>query len=530
MASLSGRPIKAFIGIPFAEPPVGDLRFKAPQKVTPWNGTLDAQNVQSKCPQINTFVSPPGSPPDYEGDEDCLYVNVYVPKTSSTAKLDVIVWIYGGGFVQGTAGPDPYGPEYILDNDVIYVAGNYRLGALGFLSTEDSNSPGNYGLKDQSLMLQWVQDNIESFGGNKNSVTIWGESAGAYSVAYHMMSPLSQDLFHRAISESGGPVAPLQKGVALQRAKTLAQLMNCSSTDNNFDIVQCLRNASAEDMVKSGVTFDVVVEPLESDEPAFVNRRNYNNRFSNFSAIPWLVGINSEESLEDLDLDQPILENRTLLSNLLSTWDETLAAKFGFSHLNATARADITRRVNLFYFGNETTPTLDTLDIQQLLNCFTDLALVQMIQPVQARVSSNSSHSSTYLYLFSHKGTASFAGATKFLGTTHGDEMIEFFPIRNTFLFSSIPSDQDSELIYVMNRMWTNFARFGNPTPHGTALPTWPAVSSSSYASMDYMQIGNLNGLLKDKVLEVKKGYYPARAEFWKKIGEEYNLRSSWLE
>lgn len=199
------------------------------------------------------------------------------------------------------------------------MAGNYRLGALGFLSTEDRNCSGNFGLKDQAFLLQWVQDNIEHFGGNKDSVTIWGgifllhilnikiklyknnsESAGAASVAYQMISPMSDGLFHRAISNSGGLSGPARDGVARQQAIRLAEQMNCP-TDDSGAIIECLRQLSPEDIIYAGVgSFPIVVESFETDEPTFIEERNYNNRFSHFSEIPWLVGMNSEESLLSL--------------------------------------------------------------------------------------------------------------------------------------------------------------------------------------------------------------------------------------
>lgn len=202
-------------------------------------------------------------------------------------------------FILGHAGPSTYGPDYLLDHDVILVAGNYRIGALGFLSTEDRNCPGNFGLKDQALMLRWVQDNIEHFGGNKDSVTIWGQSSGATSVAYQMISPMSEGLFHRAISNSGGLLGPARPDVAKQQAIRLSELVNCPANDT-VEMVGCLRNVPVENFIFSGLSFPIVVESFESEEPAFIDQRNYNNRFSNFAQIPWLVGMNSEEGLLNL--------------------------------------------------------------------------------------------------------------------------------------------------------------------------------------------------------------------------------------
>lgn len=220
-------------------------------------------------------------------------------------------------FILGHAGPSTYGPDYLLDHDVIFVAGNYRIGALGFLSTEDGNCPGNFGLKDQALLLQWVQDNIEHFGGSRNSVTIWGQSSGATSVAYQMISPMSEGLFHRAISNSGGLLGPARTGVARQQATRLAELMDCP-TDDTGEMIECLRNVSPENMIFSGLSFPIVVESFESDEPAFIDQRNYNNRFTNFSQIPWLVGMNSEEGL--LNLGGKKIRNTTNISQVIITY------------------------------------------------------------------------------------------------------------------------------------------------------------------------------------------------------------------
>lgn len=165
ITSKSGKPIKAFLGIPFASPPINNLRFKSPQKPQKWEGMKRTQQDAPRCVQ--------GSYPIIQGQEDCLYLNVYVPAGNLT-NVPVIFWIYGGAFSSGEASYSFYNPEYVVDHDVIVVAGNYRVGPLGFLSTEDNNAQGNFGFKDQVMILQWIQDNIHHFGGDKNSVTIWG--------------------------------------------------------------------------------------------------------------------------------------------------------------------------------------------------------------------------------------------------------------------------------------------------------------------------------------------------------------------
>jgi carboxylesterase type B len=168
MTTRTGKPVKAFLGIPFAAPPVGNLRFKAPQNVQAWQGVKRTQQDGPKCVQIQPAIPVP------QGQEDCLYLNVYVPDIENATSLPVMLWFYGGSLVYGEATSTSYGHDYIVQHDVIMVAGNYRVGALGFLSTEDENAQGNLGFKDQLMMMKWVRENIKHFGGDENSVTIWG--------------------------------------------------------------------------------------------------------------------------------------------------------------------------------------------------------------------------------------------------------------------------------------------------------------------------------------------------------------------
>ncbi|KAK7044275.1 Carboxylesterase 5A, partial [Halocaridina rubra] len=169
----------SFEGIPFAKPPVDELRFKDPVPADPWVGVLNATNAPSSCLQVVVL-----------GHEDCLYLSVFTPLDSvnQSEPLPVMYFIYGGAFVTG--GSRGYrGAQPLVSKNVILVTVNYRIGVLGFLSTEDAAAPGNQGLKDQTLGLQWVQDNIAAFGGDPQRVTIFGESAGAASVHYQMLTP-----------------------------------------------------------------------------------------------------------------------------------------------------------------------------------------------------------------------------------------------------------------------------------------------------------------------------------------------------
>ncbi|KAJ4435647.1 hypothetical protein ANN_18263 [Periplaneta americana] len=193
----------AFMGIPYAAVPVGDLRFKDPQPPGKWSGVRDASEEGSVCLQYN------GLEYTIEGDEDCLFLNVYTPKLPNGRNdipKAVMVWIHGGAYYFGSGDRDWYGPDFLITEDVVVVTINYRLGAFGFLSLQNKEIPGNFGMKDQVMALRWVQQNIAKFGGDPGKVTIFGESAGGASVFYHMISPMSKGLFQRAISQSGSPL------------------------------------------------------------------------------------------------------------------------------------------------------------------------------------------------------------------------------------------------------------------------------------------------------------------------------------
>jgi len=199
--------VHAFLGIPYAQPPVGDLRWKQPLPAASWKGVRKATEFGAHCLQGNVFGDMTFR--DAGGSEDCLTLNVWVPAKPSSAKLPVMIWIYGGGFVAGSTSEGRQDGTHLAQQGVIVVSMNYRLGVFGFLvhpelaKESGRNSAGNYGLMDQLLALRWVRDNIAVFGGDPENVTIFGESAGSFSVCAQMASPLAKGLFQKAIGESG---------------------------------------------------------------------------------------------------------------------------------------------------------------------------------------------------------------------------------------------------------------------------------------------------------------------------------------
>jgi len=239
-------PYFQFLGIPYAAPPVGPLRWKAPAPVSPWDGVRDATLHPDLCLQ-----KPYEKPKALEGSEDCLYLNVYTRSLSPGAKKPVVVWLHGGAFIFGGWKDVKEGGAFFMEEDVVLVLPQYRLGAFGWLSTEDKEAPGNYGLLDQLEVLKWVQAHIEKFGGDPGKVTLGGLSAGAASTNYLMLSPRSDGLFHRAVALSGSALAwwanvPHPRATAF----SLGEKLGCSS-ESSSNLLECLRQTDATKLMKA---------------------------------------------------------------------------------------------------------------------------------------------------------------------------------------------------------------------------------------------------------------------------------------
>lgn len=235
METRRGESFHAFMKVPFAEPPVGELRFQAPVPAKPWSDVLNTTQFSPMCMQVNLLSLAPVS-------EDCLYLNVFtktLPSESNVGLKPVIAYIHGGAFQLGSS--SDHQPHLMMERDVVLVTTNYRVGAFGFLSLGTEKIPGNAGLKDQVLALKWIQRNIASFGGDPTKVTLMGNSAGAYSVTAHMVSPMSSGLFHRVIALSGSITYQMKlESDYRSLAEKLAGKMNCTTI--NIDVmVECLQ-------------------------------------------------------------------------------------------------------------------------------------------------------------------------------------------------------------------------------------------------------------------------------------------------
>uniref|UniRef100_A0A8C5BMZ2 Carboxylic ester hydrolase n=1 Tax=Gadus morhua TaxID=8049 RepID=A0A8C5BMZ2_GADMO len=265
--SVLGHDVRAFLGVPYAKPPLGELRFRAPKPAGKWEGVKNAANFSNTCYQLPDTLFPEFSGaemwnPNTPVSEDCLYLNVWTPHLKGKSQtLPVLVWIYGGGFTSGTSSLALYDGRFLSQSEnVVVVSMNYRLGALGFLSLpENDNIRGNAGLLDQQLALRWVADNIAFFGGDSSKVTLFGESAGAASVGFHLLAPSSHGLFHRAILQSGVPTAPWASLSQRETWKSLslASLLGCPRSPA-ADLERCLQRVDLVDIVTE--QFQVLTE------------------------------------------------------------------------------------------------------------------------------------------------------------------------------------------------------------------------------------------------------------------------------
>nr|AID61336.1 esterase [Calliphora stygia] len=298
----------SFEGIPFAKPPLGELRFKAPVEPVPWTGVKRCTRVRAKPCQYNIIMK------QVQGREDCLYLNVYTKKLKPSRPMPVLVWVYGGGFQMGEASRDLYSPDYIMMENVVLVTIAYRLGPLGFLSLGDEGCdiPGNAGLKDQVLALKWVKKNCHFFGGDSENITVFGESAGAASTHYLTLTEQTKGLFHKAVAMSGCAMEPWAMIPHLDWAYRLAKVTGYKGENKDTDVLEYLKQLKLSVMFKAcddlltkderqhsrlNFSFGPCVEPYKTEhcvidrEPLEMLRNNWGNN------IPLLIGGNSFEGL-----------------------------------------------------------------------------------------------------------------------------------------------------------------------------------------------------------------------------------------
>ncbi|XP_041505470.1 acylcarnitine hydrolase-like [Microtus oregoni] len=465
-----------FLGIPFAKPPLGELRFAPPEPPESWSGVRDGTTYPARCLQNSgTVVSEnlamiKRSIPSISTSEDCLYLNIYTPAHAREgSKLPVMVWIHGGALVGGMASAYD-GSLMAAREDVVVVTIQYRLGVLGFFSTGDEHARGNWGYLDQVAALRWVRKNIAHFGGNPDLVTIFGESAGGTSVSSQVVSPMSKGLFHRAIMESGVALLPdLISNTSEVVYTVMASLSGCETVDSGT-LVHCLRNKSEEEILAINKVFTHIPAVVDGE---FLPRHPQELLTSaDFHPVPSIIGVNNDEFGWGLPMmlgvDQIIKEitRKTLPAILNYTTTTQMMLPPECSDLLMEE-----------YMNN--TEDAQTLQIQYKEMMADYLFVIPALQVAKFQ----RSHAFVYFYEFCHVPSYVKDVRPPHVKVDHGDEM--------AFVFGSSPLDmkpvftEEEELLSRrMMKYWTNFARHGNPNSEG--LPDWPVMDDNEkYLQLD---------------------------------------------
>lgn len=444
--------VDIFYSIPFAKPPVGELRFRPPLQPDPWTGSLDGTGKPNSCWQAidTSFGRFPGVEmwnPNTPMSEDCLYLNVWRPaciENCSQAKpKSILVWFYGGGFFSGTTTLDIYDATQLsVLNDVIVVSVAYRVGPFGFIYLDDHDVVGNVGLMDQVQGLKWVKENAANLGGSPDSITIFGESAGAFSVGFHLFSPLSSDYFSYAIMQSGAPFAEdyfADKDIARKNALTFAEGISCSKSNISASI-NCLRSASPESLITHNFSFRPIADGhFLPDHPTKMADRG---DIKNTSV---LLGVNKNEGIYFVIYDFkeyfPLDGNGEISEDQL---DKITSYYFnGDSKTSDIVKLEYLKSPNTSY-----TDVADAIKGDKTFKC-----------PVIRFAEALDQHGGdVFMYSFEHR--VSTNPWPEWTGVVHGYEIELVFGIPLAPGNSQYTEEEKALSLQIM-KLWTNFAKTG---------------------------------------------------------------------
>lgn len=475
-------------GIPFAAPPVGDLRWRAPKPAAKWEGVRQADKFGSN--PIQGWGSPSNM------SEDCLYLNVWTPAKSSNEKIPVLVWIYGGGFNGGSTAEPNYSGENLAEKGVVLVSIAYRVGHLGFLvhselSAENPNHvSGNYGLLDMIAGLQWIQKNITAFGGDPNKVTIFGESAGGIAVSMLCASPLAKGLFHGAISQSGGSFGPSRPTTypgenmkLLSIAERDGQAYVESARDSS---IAELRKIPADKLPKGsfgkGMAWPIIDGYVIPDDQYKLYETGM------FNDLPILVGYNSDEGASFSSSKTPEDYINSVKTRYGMFTDDLIKAyPVGMNKVPKTAR-DLMRDAA---FGWQTWSW--------------------------ARLHSKQGNTKVFYYYFDQHPEYPEDSPKHGSGSPHGQDVAYVFKHLNTA--DPQISKTDFDISEAMAIYWTNFAKFGDP--NGQGVLNWPAFKDENPVVMYFGQTPHTGPVPSAESLRVLDEYFKWRrspeGEAWTK-------------
>jgi len=450
--------LTVYRGVPFAAPPVGNLRWRAPQPAPAWDGVRRADKFAPQCVQAGFGPPPQGEQPP-PMSEDCLYLNVWTPAKAASNRIPVLVWIYGGGFNGGATSVPTYSGEKLARKGVVLVSIAYRVGPIGFLAHPglSAESPqhvsGNYGLLDMIAGLKWIQKNIAAFGGDPNRVTIFGESAGGIAVSMLCASPLAKGLFQGAISESGGSFGPARAGsmpgenmrVLADAERTGEELARSAGVASIADF----RNLPAEKVMAArpqrGMAWPIIDGwVIPDDQYKLYEAKQFND-------TPILVGYNSDEG-----------------------------ASFSPPHSAQEYADSVRRRYGKFADDLLKAYPADGTTVPKTARDLTRDAAFGWHTWTWARLQSKLGKSKAFYYYFDQHPDYPADSPRAGYGSPHGMEVSYVFEHLTGGPNKEQPAAADLAISEAMATYWTNFAKHGDP--NGKGVPNWPAFSEENPA------------------------------------------------
>jgi len=515
--SRSGRIYSSFTGIPFAKPPTGKLRFLRPEPAQPWEGV-------KKCTKSVEFVQRNifrnNSPKT--GKEDGLVVNVNTPNLQPKELLPVMVFIHGGGFVSGSGARALYGADNFMDKDIVLVTFNYRISVLGGLYLDGKVVPGNQGMRDQVLALQWVQENIKEFGGDKKRVTIFGESAGGMSVMNHYLSPMSKGLFSAAIAMSGSPLSPF---VGMDKhpryyANKLVEHMGFNSKEPVQKILENLETVEAdkfqrsayflEEFIRAPLPFKPIVDGGLVDDPVLPEEPLELLSTGRFNKVPLMIGTNQDEGL----LIKGFYEkNVKKYDEAFDNWDAIGPLAFFHREKDEYTKeeSEICKEYLKKHFGDLRFSSNGKAS-EKLVQMYGDVVFTGPADLATKLITANKDAPPVYQYVYNHQGplslydvlamppwkslikltslTLGFDLFKSTSGVCHGDELFMMFTA-GALPFSCIKSTDDRRVCENLIKMWTDFATSHNPTPRDNSWTRFDPKDPK------YLEIGSKSNTMK---------------------------------
>ncbi|XP_064475859.1 acetylcholinesterase-like [Ornithodoros turicata] len=468
---IRGIPIGRFLGIPYAKPPLGSLRYRPPEPASPWQGVLETKEFRAACAQANGSFPPdtPGLVDKRIVSEDCLFLNIWAPQTC-TKRKSIVIWIHGGGFRIGTPSTELYDGKLLAAvGDIVVASVAYRLGSLGFLYTGEDSSPGNYGLLDQELAIRWIWDNAEVFGGDRTSITLYGESVGSAAVGLHLLATRNAGIVSRAIMASLSPygIIPPQNEIGRELATTLAKAVGCEVDGNDWiRVVSCLRSVSIEAILRAEDT--QYPRDYVTFTPSYGHGYlplSFQETLRDPNLVPidaLLIGVTAHEASVFLYAKDPERFNMNYEPEGL-TYSEALALlacpfypRLPKALQNATTgifKANVHQGEGI---------------LQSLINAVGDLMVTcptEFFAEAYARV-----NYPVYFYVFDHRSVKS--RFPPWMGATHFTELQYTFGM--PFRFPERYTDLDREQSMLMMKLFTDFINTGRPTlPDGSEWPTY---------------------------------------------------------